>query len=62
METLPLGFKMIEIMNELVKEGMVVIKELYEEEIKPLIDYRIDLEKKISKKAIEELYKLEEEV
>lgn len=51
----------VEMMNELIEEGMAVLKELFDEEVKPLIDYRADIEKKIANQAIKEMYMLERE-
>ena len=52
----------VEMMNELIGEGMAVLKELFDEEVKPLIDYRADMEKKIANQAIDELLDLESQV
>ena len=52
----------IELFNELTVEGMSVLKELFDEEVRPLIQYRAGLEKKIADKAIKDLYALEQEV
>lgn len=52
----------LDLMNELVEETVDAIKELMDEEVKPLIKYRSELEKKIGKKAIDEMYKMEEDL
>jgi len=49
----------IELFNELIAEGMGVLEELFNEEVKPLIDYRAELEKKIANQAIKQMYELE---
>ena len=49
----------IDLMNELGEEAVVVLKELIDEQVKPLVQYRMDMEKKIANKEINELYKLE---
>jgi len=51
----------IDLMEQLTKESIEVIKELMTEEVKPLIDYRTALEKKIGNKEIKGMYSLEEE-
>ena len=51
----------LDIMNELTQLGMEVLMELLEEEVKPLIQYRADLEKNIANKEINEMLKLEQE-
>ena len=52
----------LDLMKELIDEDMVVIKELFDEEIKPLIKQRAVMERKIGIKAINELYALEKQV
>lgn len=49
------------IVDELVAEEVEVMEELIQEEIMPLIKYRQELERKISTKAIADMYKAEEE-
>ena len=49
----------IDIMKEIADETVPVLMEMVEENIKPLIEYRADLEKKIANKEISEMYKLE---
>ncbi len=52
----------IDIMQEILDEGDIdALKELLEENIKPLILYRVKKEKEIAKQAIDELYQLEQE-
>ena len=51
----------IDIADEVIAEDLEIIEELIEEEIKPLIDYRKQLEKKIFDKAFEEVKTLEKE-
>lgn len=50
----------IDLMNECIAEDMEAMKEVVEEDIKPLIDYRVKLEKKIFNKAYDEVKELEE--
>lgn len=52
----------IEVMNELIDESIEALKELFDEEVKPIIEYRVKLEKSIADKEIENLYKMEQEV
>lgn len=51
----------LDIMNELTQLGMEVLMEVLEEEVKPLVQYRKELEKKIGNKEINEMLKLEQE-
>ena len=51
----------LDIMNELTQLGMEVLMEVLEEEVKPLVEYRKELEKKIGNKEINEMLKLEQE-
>ena len=53
---------MIELMNECIAEDIEAIREVFEEDIQPLIDYRVKMEKKIFNKAKEELDELEKEL
>jgi len=52
----------VELFNELVNDGMVVLKELFDEEVLPLIKYRAETEKKIANQAIKQMYELERSV
>jgi len=53
----------LDIMKEILGEGDIdALKELVEETIMPLIRYRVNLEKKIANKEINEMYELEEQV
>jgi len=54
--------EIISIMEELTQEGVEVLEELFKENVKPLIERREKVEKKIGNKAIDELYDLEREV
>lgn len=53
---------LLEIMQKLVDEDVEVMKTVVKEDIKPLIKYRVDLERKEFNKRYNELLKLEEEV
>jgi hypothetical protein len=52
----------IELMNEIVEETMPALKELMDDTIKPLIEYRAGVERRISDQAIKQMYKEEQEV
>lgn len=53
--------KLMGISDEVINEDLAILEELIQEEIKPLIDYRKQLEKKIFDKAYKELLQLEKE-
>ena len=52
----------IDLMDELVADGVGILKELFNEEIKPLIQKRKEMEHKIANKEISEMHRMEQEV
>uniref|UniRef100_A0A6M3J8Q0 Uncharacterized protein n=1 Tax=viral metagenome TaxID=1070528 RepID=A0A6M3J8Q0_9ZZZZ len=53
----------IDIMQETLEDGTLdVLKELIEENVKPLIEYRLKMERQIANKEISEMYQMEQEV
>ncbi len=53
----------IDIMQEILGEGDIeALKELLEESIRPLIEYRARVEKEMGNKEIAEMYRMEREV
>ncbi len=51
----------LDIVDKVIAEEMVAITDLIKTEIDPLVQYRKNLENKISTQAIAEMYKLEQE-
>lgn len=52
----------MEIIDEVLAEDIETLEELYNEEIKPIIDFRKQIEKKEFEKQYNEVLKLEKEV
>ena len=52
----------VELMQEIVQEDIALIQELYDEEIKPILQYKQKLERMAFDKVYEEVQKLEEEL